>query len=63
MTHPQPVTGPMCWDRASAGQPKQFALALDAPDVREVNPKPPGTATVVRRAVLGGLRNEYEWAV
>ena len=38
------------------------SLALDAPDGRESSTKPSGTATVVRREVLGGLHSEYEWA-
>ena len=53
MTHPQPVTGPMCWDRASAGQPKQFALALDAPARGEL------AAAVKRLAVAGRLGGEH----
>ena len=37
-------------------------LGLDSPRGREPRAKPSASATVVRREVLGGLQNEYEWA-
>lgn len=37
------------------------SLAFDSPDGREVTPRPPGAATVVRHEVLGGLRSKYHW--
>ena len=37
-------------------------LGLDSPHGRQPRAKPCALATVVRREVLGGLHNEYEWA-
>ena len=47
MTKHQPVTGPMCWNRESAGPPKLFALTLDAPARGEL-------AAAVRRLAAAG---------
>ena len=47
MNDHQPVSGPMCWTRESVGQPKLFALTLDAPARGEL-------AAAVRRLGAAG---------
>jgi hypothetical protein len=49
MIERQPVSGPMCWTRESAGLPKRFALALDAPARGELG------AAVKRLSAAGRL--------
>jgi len=38
------------------------SLSLDAPDRRIASPRFRGSRRLRRRAILGGLINEYEWA-
>jgi transposase InsO family protein len=48
-------------DHYNAARPHR-ALSLDAPDGREPQVKPGGSAGVVRNKVLGGIQSEYKWA-